>query len=92
MQTEPIVVYRRTWCEDSDAAVEYFTRQGIEYREVDIEQDGAAGQGVEFVTGGHHITPTLTYRHQAIVFDPWNRDRFEAWWRFANSEFAPPQE
>jgi glutaredoxin len=88
VQTEPIIVYRRSWCEDSDAAVEYFNSYGIEYREVDIEQDEAAGRGVEFVTGGHHITPTLVYRMQAVVFDPWNRARFEEWWRFANADFS----
>ena len=88
MQTEPIIVYRRSWCEDSDAAVEYFNRQGIEYREVDIERDDNAGQGVMFVTGGHHVTPTLAYRLQAVVFDPWNRERFDAWWRFANADFS----
>jgi glutaredoxin len=87
MQSEPINVYRRSWCEDSDAAVEYFKQQGIEYREVDIEHDGNAGQGVKFVTGGHHITPMLSYRLQAIVFDPWNHERFDTWWRFANATF-----
>lgn len=87
MQREPIIVYRRSWCEDSDAAVDYFNRHGIDYREVDIEEDEPAGLGVQFVTGGHHITPTLLYRMQAIVFDPWNQDRFEEWWRFANAGF-----
>ncbi len=87
MQREPIIVYRRSWCEDSDAAVDYFNHHGIEYREVDIEVDEAAGRGVEFVTGGHHITPTLVYRMQAVVFDPWSEARFEAWWRFANTGF-----
>jgi glutaredoxin len=87
MQREPIIVYRRSWCEDSDAAVDYFNSHGIDYREVDIEEDEAAGLGVQFVTGGHHITPTLVYRMQAIVFDPWNQDRFEEWWRFANAGF-----
>ncbi len=84
MQPDPIIVYRRSWCEDSDAAVEYFNEQKIGYREIDIEKDEVAAQGVEFVTGGHRITPTLVYRMQAIVFDPWDRERFEAWWRLAN--------
>jgi glutaredoxin len=88
MQREPIIVYRRSWCEDSDAAVAYFKQQKIEYKEIDIEQDETAARGVEFVTGGHHITPTLVYRMQAIVFDPWRQDRFEKWWQFANAVFA----
>jgi mycoredoxin len=87
MQRDPIIVYRRSWCEDSDAAVDYFNRHGIEYTEVDIEEDEAAARGVEFVTGGHHITPTLVYRMQAVVFDPWIEVRFEEWWRFANTGF-----
>ena len=88
MQSEPITVYRRSWCEDSDAAVEYFNRQKIEYREIDIEQDEIAARGVEFVTGGHHNTPALVYRRQAVVFDPWVQARFEAWWQFANATFT----
>jgi mycoredoxin len=85
MQTGPITVYRRSWCEDSDAAVAYFQQRNIVYTEVDIEQNPPAAQGVKFVTGGDEITPTLVYRRQAIVFDPWQEDRFEAWWRFANA-------
>jgi glutaredoxin len=87
MQLEPIIVYRRSWCEDSDAAVGYFNGQNIEYREIDIEKDETAAQGVEFVTGGYHITPTLVYRMQAVVFDPWKQDRFDEWWRFANTDY-----
>jgi mycoredoxin len=85
MQTEPITIYRRSWCEDSDAAVAYFSRQNIGFTEVDIEHDPTAARGVKFVTGGAEITPTLVYRKQAIVFDPWQEDRFEAWWRFVNA-------
>ena len=88
MQVEPIIVYRRSWCEDSEAAVEYLKRKGIAYREVDIEQDRAASQGVEFITGGHQVTPTLVYRMQVVVFDPWNERCFEEWWRFANTDFT----
>ena len=80
MQTEPIMVYRRSWCEDSDAAVEHFTREGIPYREVDIEEDKEAAKGVEFLTGGHHITPTLVHSMHAIIFDSWDAGRFRRWW------------
>jgi mycoredoxin len=84
MQDEPIKVYRRSWCEDSTAAVEYFNSKGITYEEVDIELDEEAGNGVKFITGGHHITPTLLYKMQAIVFDPWDAERFERWWATAD--------
>lgn len=82
---EPIRVYRRSWCEDSDAAVEHFTAHSIPYIEIDIEEDQEAAKGVEFITGGHHITPTLLYRMHAIVFDPWSLERFEKWWDLANA-------
>jgi glutaredoxin len=84
MQLEPIRVYRRSWCEDSDAAVAFFKEQRIDYQEIDIEHDETAAHGVMFVTGGYLITPTLVYRMQAMVFDPWRQDRFDAWWQFAN--------
>ena len=86
MQKEPIMVYRRSWCEDSDAAVEHFEREGIPYREVDIEEDKEAAKGVEFITRGHHITPTLVYRMHAIIFDPWEEARFRRWWELVNSQ------
>ena len=85
-QTEAVQVYRRSWCEDSDAAVAYFKDRDIAYREIDIEKDTKAGEGVKFVTGGHLITPTLLYRREAVVFDPWDPVRFEEWWRFANRD------
>ena len=86
MDNEQIKVYRRSWCEDSDAAVDYFKAQGIPYEEVDIELDEEAGEGVKFITGGHHITPTLLYRMHAIVFDPWDADRFGRWWVVVSDE------
>jgi glutaredoxin len=86
MQSEPIRMYRRVWCEDSDAAGEYFREHGLDYVEIDIEEDEEAGRGVMFVTGGHHITPTMLYHMQAVVFDPWDAERFEQWWQFANRQ------
>lgn len=86
MQKEPINLYRRSWCEDSDAAVGYFNSAGIAYTEIDIEIDEKAGEGVKFIAGGHHITPTLLYSMHAIVFDPWDEARFQRWWALASSE------
>ena len=86
MQSETIRVYRRSWCEDSDAAVEYFKAHGIEYVEIDIEENQEAGDGVKFITGAHHITPTLIYRLNAITFDPWDEERFRRWWELANEQ------
>ncbi len=86
MQNDPVKVYRRSWCEDSDAAVAYFKEHGIDYTEIDIEEDAEAAKGVEFITGGHHITPTLLYQRNAIVFDPWEAARFERWWSLVNAE------
>ncbi len=88
MKSEPIVVLRRSWCEDSQAAVEHFQQVGIEYTEVDIEEDQQAGDWVKYLTGGHHITPTFVYRMQAAVLEPWDQARFERWWQFVNEGAA----
>ncbi len=88
MQSEPITVLRRSWCEDSQAAVEYFQQVGIGYTEVDIEEDQQAGDWVKYLTGGHHITPTFVYRMQAAVLEPWDQARFERWWEFVNQNAA----
>ncbi|MDQ5823866.1 MAG: hypothetical protein M3441_06580 [Chloroflexota bacterium] len=84
MQNEPIRVLRRSWCEDSDAAVAYFQQAGIQYTEVDIEEEQQAGDWVKYLTGGHHITPTYVYRMHAAVLEPWDQARFERWWQFVN--------
>ena len=84
MQTEPVKVHRRWWCEDSDAAVAHFKERGIEYTEIDIEKDDEAGDWVKYLTGGHHITPTLVYRMHAKVFDLWDEGVFGKWWELAN--------
>lgn len=86
MQSEPITVLRRSWCEDSQAAVEYFQQVGLEYTEVDIEEDQQAGDWVKYLTGGHHITPTFVYRMQAAVLEPWEQARFERWWQFVSTQ------
>jgi glutaredoxin len=84
MDSESIKVYRRSWCEDSDAAVEYFREQGIPFTEIDIEQDAEASKGVDFVTGGYQVTPTLVYNKHVAVFDPWDAGRFRIWWALAH--------
>ncbi|MDQ3704741.1 MAG: hypothetical protein M3437_05865 [Chloroflexota bacterium] len=86
MQNEPIRVLRRSWCEDSDAAVAYFQQAGIQYTEVDIEEDQQAGDWVKYLTGGHHITPTYVYRTHAAVLEPWDQARFERWWQSVNQD------
>lgn len=86
MQSEPITVLRRSWCEDSQAAVAYFQQVGLQYTEVDIEEDQQAGDWVKYLTGGHHITPTLVYKMQAAVLEPWDQERFERWWGFVNQD------
>jgi glutaredoxin len=92
MESEPIRLYRRSWCEDSDAAAAYFKEHGILYTEIDIEKDAEAARGVEFITGGAHITPVLAYNLQAIVFDPWDPHRFEGWWSMARASHTGAQE
>lgn len=92
MQNEPITVLRRSWCEDSDAAVAYFQQVGLEYTEVDIEEDPQAGEWVKYLTGGHHITPTYVYRMQAAVLEPWDHARFERWWQFVNHDATSTEE
>ena len=57
MQTDPIIVYRRSWCEDSDAAVEYFNEQKIAYKEIDIEiADNSSGiHAVSDIVSNHNV-------------------------------------
>lgn len=55
----PITMYTTSWCGDCVAAKRYLGAKGLDYVEVDIEQDDEAAELVMRLNGGRRSVPTL---------------------------------
>lgn len=64
--TTPITVYSTTWCAFCKAAKQYFDGLNIAYKEIDVEEDPAAGQRIVERTGQMGV-PVIEIGDQAIV-------------------------
>lgn len=54
-----IKMYTTSWCSDCVAAKRALTNKGLEFEEINIEQDEQAAQFVMSVNGGRRSVPTL---------------------------------
>ncbi len=54
-----ITVYSTTWCGDCRNLKRFFAEEGIEYSEIDIDQNESAAQQVIAWSGGKRVIPTL---------------------------------
>lgn len=54
-----VTMYTTSWCPDCEAAKRYLTDKGVEFREVDIEDDETAAELVASLNGGKRSVPTL---------------------------------
>jgi mycoredoxin len=64
---EPITLYTTTWCGDCRLVKRYFAQRGIDYVEVNIDDDPAAASLVEQLNGGYRSVPTFRYHGRVIV-------------------------
>ena|SRR5690625_3827957 len=56
-----LVMYTTSWCPDCTALKHFLTSRGLEYDEVDIEQNESAADFVMEINGGKRSVPTLAY-------------------------------
>ena len=56
-----VTMYTTVWCGYCQRLKAQMGREGIEYSEVDIEQDEQAALFVETVNGGNRTVPTLVF-------------------------------
>ncbi|WP_327089606.1 mycoredoxin [Nonomuraea sp. NBC_01738] len=54
-----LTVYTTTWCGPCKRLKSQLTREGISYREVDIEANPEAASFVESVNNGNQVVPTV---------------------------------
>ena len=65
-----VTMYSTPWCGYCQRLKAQMTREGIEFTEVDIEQDPEAAAFVESVNGGNQTVPTLVFAEGSAATNP----------------------
>ena len=74
-----ITMYTTSWCGDCRITKRVLESKGIQYQEIDIEENPAAAEVVMRVNGGKRSVPTLEYNGQAASMSNFNRAKLDAW-------------
>lgn len=69
-----LTVYTTSWCGPCRRLKSQLTREGISYREVDVEQDPAAAEFVASANGGNQTVPTLKFPDGSTLTNPSPRE------------------
>ncbi len=72
-----IKMYTTTWCPDCTAAKSVLKKRGLEFDEINIEQDDAAAQYVMQVNGGKRSVPTLVIGEDAVSLSGFSRAKLD---------------
>lgn len=73
-----IKVYTTAWCGDCRRAKRFLRERGIEYTEVDIEQDEGAAERVMRLNGGKRKVPTFEVGGRAFNLSPFDERKLRA--------------
>jgi mycoredoxin len=65
-----VTMYTTTWCGYCVRLKRLMQREGIEWAEVDIEQDPSAADIVMAANGGNRTVPTLVFRDGTALTNP----------------------
>jgi glutaredoxin len=71
---EPITIYTTTWCGDCRRAKSFLKERGVEFREVNIEEDPDAEDIVVEVNHGKRKVPTLQVGERYFACSPFNAE------------------
>jgi mycoredoxin len=69
---EPITMYTTAWCPDCRRAKSFMKDRGVEFREVNIEEDPAAEKIVMNANHGKRKVPTLQVGDRYFACSPFN--------------------
>ena len=72
MDGNPIIIYGTTWCPDCRRAKYFMKERGLEYEEINIEEDAAAEELVLQVNQGKRKVPTLYVGGRYFACSPFN--------------------
>lgn len=65
-----LTMYTTTWCGYCSRLKNQLNREGIDYIEIDVEQDPAAAEFVMSVNGGNRTVPTVVYPDGTAATNP----------------------
>ena len=74
MTTDTILMYSTSWCGDCRRAKNFFAEYGIEYTEINIEQEPKAAEIVRQLNGGHQSVPTILFPDGSVLVEPSYRE------------------
>lgn len=71
----PVLIYGRSWCEDTAEVRQYLDKLGISFMEINIEEDQDAASFVKGINKGRIVTPTLVFGNQELILvEPGRRE------------------
>jgi glutaredoxin-like protein len=65
-----ITMYGTSWCPDCRRAKEFFSKHGIEYENVDIDEVTEATPFVKNLNNGKRIIPTIVFPNGELLVEP----------------------
>ena len=68
--TEQLTIYSTPWCGYCHRLKSQLAREGIEFTDVDIEQNPSAADIVERVNNGNQTVPTLVFADGSALTNP----------------------
>ena len=69
---EPVTVYTTHWCPDCRRAKSFLKQRGVDYQEVNIEEDPSAESIVIRANRGKRKVPTLKVGERYFTCSPFN--------------------
>jgi len=70
-----LTMYTTAWCPDCRRAKTFLEARGVEFREVNIEQDAAAEEIVIKANNGKRVVPTLEIGGRSSACSPFDAER-----------------
>lgn len=70
MTSPPFTLYSTTWCPFSRRLTKDLQKAGIEYVDVDVDDDPEAGELVKSLNGGNRVVPTLVFADGTSMTNP----------------------
>jgi glutaredoxin len=71
---EPITMYSTRWCPDCRRAKTFLKERGVEFREIDIEEDPSAEEIVIKANDGRRKVPTLEIGGRYFACSPFDAE------------------
>jgi glutaredoxin len=72
---EPITMYSTAWCPDCRRAKTFLKERGVEFREVNIEEDPAGEEIVIKANEGKRVVPTLEVGGRYFACSPFDPEQ-----------------